>query len=468
MSNALDWDTIAAVATAPGVGGIGIVRLSGVNSRLIAERICGHPLRDRQVVTTAFYNKQTEQAELIDQGVALYFAAPRSFTGEDVVELQAHGGPIVLDLLLRQCLALGARHARAGEFSERAYLNDKIDLVQAEAIADLINSRTEQEAKGALRSLQGRFSEQIDTLAEQLTRLRIYVEAALDFPEEEIDFLKDRELQTGLEELRTAYQTALHQAEQGTLLREGITIAIAGKPNAGKSSLLNALSGNEVAIVTPIAGTTRDLLKESINIDGLHAQLIDTAGLRESDDVIEQEGVRRAKAAVAKADLILLVRDAASEGTAPVAPASWSDALGLPDTPQAKLLCVDNKCDLLDKDVVSALPVDRAARDRLNDYCAVSAKTGFGLPALRETIKRMVGMDVQLPSPLLARRRHLNALGESLSLIERGQQQLLEHGAGELLAEDLRQAQNVLGEITGRISSDELLGEIFSSFCIGK
>ncbi|MEM8501117.1 MAG: tRNA uridine-5-carboxymethylaminomethyl(34) synthesis GTPase MnmE [Pseudomonadota bacterium] len=450
--SSLDTDTISAIATAPGIGGIGIIRLSGPQSLYIAEQICQQSLTVRHA---HFCNFSAQQKDVIDSGLALYFQAPASFTGEDVVELQAHGGPVVLDMLLRETVRLGARHARPGEFSERAFLNDKLDLVQAEAIADLINSGSEQAARSALKSLQGEFSRHLDQLGAQLLQLRIYVEAALDFPEEEIDFLNDSDVHNKLEQLSATLNRSVQQTRQGTLLQEGISIAIAGKPNAGKSSLLNALAGYESAIVTSQAGTTRDVLREHIHIDGLQIHLVDTAGLRESDDLIEQEGVRRAYKEFKKADLILLVCDA-SEEAGNTAEECWPSPL-----PSAEILTraivVKNKMDLLEKSIENTSVV-----------CHLSAKTGEGIEALRERIAQHAGFQGGTSSPFMARRRHLDALEKAANLISQGHTQLRELGAGELLAEDLRQAQDCLSEISGKVSSDELLGEIFAGFCIGK
>lgn len=457
----LDTDTIVAIATASGVGGIGIVRISGPASYEIARQMCAGELEAR----TAHYRTfiKTENSLAIDQGIALYFPEPASFTGEDVVELQAHGGPVVLDILVKEALQLGARPARAGEFSERAFLNGKIDLAQAEAIADLIDSQSEQAARAALNSLQGEFSNHIKSLNEQLVSLRVYVEAALDFPEEEIDFLNDQNVLDSLTDLKQTLASTVQQTEQGALLKEGISVAIAGQPNAGKSSLLNALAGTDSAIVTDLAGTTRDVLRETINLDGLQCNVIDTAGLRQSTDAIEQEGIRRAGIEFEKAAIILLVVDVSdlelNLSTSAEPAAYWPEPI-----PGAELLqrciLVFNKADQL------ARPFEPETRQD-NQQCVVSAKTGAGLPALRELIKHKAGFQAQ-SSVFTARRRHLDALRKASSLVNYGLQQLEANGAGELLAEDLKQAQQSLETITGAISSDELLGEIFSSFCIGK
>jgi tRNA modification GTPase len=406
----IDADTIAAVATAPGRGGIGIVRLSGARAFAIAETISGIPAERLQPRVVQYATFRDGRGEAIDEGLLLPFRAPSSFTGEDVVELQGHGGPVVMDLLLAACLALGARLARPGEFSERAFLNDKLDLAQAEAIADLIDARSAAAARGAVRSLQGVFSDCISRLTEALVHLRIYVEASIDFPEEEVDFLADGQVSAMLSTLEGDLDELLRQTRTATLLREGISVVIAGKPNAGKSSLLNALVGREAAIVTPIAGTTRDLLREQLAIDGIPVNIIDTAGLRDSIDPVEQEGIRRALSGLAP-------------GT-------------VHDTP---------------------IPT-----------VAVSALTGAGMNALREHLKHVVGYQGISGGDFSARRRHLDALDRTEAALFAGAVQLREFAAGELLAEHLRLAQHSLGEITGEFSADDLLGRIFTSFCIGK
>lgn len=469
VNEQLDADTIVAIATAPGAAGIGVIRISGPCSYRIATQICASELKPRTAHYRTFLSSQIEGVEntgtAIDQGIALYFPAPGSFTGEDVVELQAHGGPVVLDSLVKEALTLGARPARAGEFSERAFLNNKIDLAQAEAIADLINSQSEQAARGALNSLQGEFSSHIKTLNDQLVKLRVYVEAALDFPEEEIDFLNNADILASLDTLNETIFETVQRTEQGALLKEGISVAIAGAPNAGKSSLLNALSGYDSAIVTDIAGTTRDVLKESINLDGLQCHLIDTAGLRQSPDAIEQEGIRRAGLEFEKADLILLVIDL-SEQIRPLNDLEPAELWPKPvpdDDVLRRSLVVFNKMDRL----AGSKGVLKLDDQKNTAMCQVSAKTGQGLKNLRELIKTTAGYQPQA-SAFTARRRHLDALRKASSLVANGLNQLKHNGAGELLAEDLRQAQVSLEAITGAVSSDELLGEIFSSFCIGK
>jgi tRNA modification GTPase len=398
--------------------------------------------------------------QVLDQGLALYFPGPHSFTGEDVLELQGHGGPVVLDLLLRRCVQLGARLARPGEFSERAFLNDKLDLAQAEAIADLIEASSEQAARNALRSLQGEFSKRVHGLTERLINLRIYVEAAIDFPEEEIDFLADGHVLKLLDGVRADLAGVLKQAGQGALLREGMTVVIAGRPNAGKSSLLNALAGREAAIVTAIAGTTRDVLREHIHIDGMPLHVVDTAGLRDTDDHVEKIGVERALKAIHDADRVLLVVDAsAPEALDPFA--LWPEFLQQRPDP-SKLTLIRNKADL------SSETVAMQVCDDGHVTISLSAKSTEGLDLLREHLKTCMGYEQTLEGSFSARRRHLDALKQASTALEHGRKQLTLAGAGELLAEDLRLAQQVLGEITGAFSSDDLLGRIFSSFCIGK
>jgi tRNA modification GTPase len=453
----ISTETIAAVATAQGRGGVGIVRVSGPLAQSIALAVSGRQLKPRY----AHYGPFNDADGLVlDQGLALYFPGPHSFTGEDVLELQGHGGPVVLDLLLRRCVQLGARLARPGEFSERAFLNDKLDLAQAEAIADLIEASSEQAARNALRSLQGEFSKRVHELTERLINLRIYVEAAIDFPEEEIDFLADGHVLKLLDSVRSDLAGVLKQAGQGALLREGMTVVIAGRPNAGKSSLLNALAGREAAIVTSIAGTTRDVLREHIHIDGMPLHVVDTAGLRDTDDHVEKIGVERALNAIHAADRVLLVVDANTpEALDPFA--LWPEFLQQRPDP-AKLTLIRNKADLSNE------PVSMQVCDDGHVTISLSAKSTEGLDLLREHLKTCMGYEQTLEGSFSARRRHLDALKQASTALEHGHAQLTLAGAGELLAEDLRQAQQVLGEITGAFSSDDLLGRIFSSFCIGK
>jgi tRNA modification GTPase len=455
-------DTIAAVATPNGHGGIGVIRLSGPSARTIAESLTGITLQPRY----AHYSQFQLDNVLLDSGIALFFAGPNSFTGEDVVELQGHGGPVVLDMLLQACCQLGAQLARPGEFSERAFLNDKIDLAQAEAIADLIDSSTEQGAINANRSLQGEFSQRINVLVSAVTELRVYIEAAIDFPEEEIDFIAEGPVTQKLEAIEHSFEEITQQAHQGSLVREGMKLVIAGKPNAGKSSLLNALSGLDSAIVTPIEGTTRDVLREHIEIDGMPLHIVDTAGLRNSLDAIEKEGVRRAWLEMETADRILLVLDSSDPETKSLDletadPKNIWPELSKNLSRDIPVTIIHNKCDL-----TQHKPAQECTADKTELH--ISAKTGAGMDILREHLKACMGFVDSNEGAFSARRRHLNALDKAKSHLLRGKAQLINSGAGELLAEDLRQCQNSLGEITGIVTSDDLLGEIFSSFCIGK
>ena len=444
-------DTIAAIATPPGRGGIGVVRVSGPLSAAIAEAVCSALPSPRQA---AFRRFRASNGETLDQGIALYFPAPRSFTGEDVLELQGHGGPVVMDLLLKRVVELGARLARPGEFSERAFLNDKLDLAQAEAVADLIASTTAEAVRATLHSLQGDFSQRIRALVEALIQLRLYIEAAIDFPEEEIDFLADGVIAARLQKLRERLTALQAAAGQGRLLRDGMTVVIAGRPNAGKSSLLNQLAGRETAIVTDIPGTTRDVLRELISIDGMPLHIIDTAGLRDSPDVIEQEGVRRAWAEIGNADRILLLVDDRQGLTA-------EDRALREQLPVATgVTVIYNKIDLSGGESV----VRTAA---WGHELWLSAKTGAGLDLLREHLKSCMGYHSGDGGVFMARRRHLDALERAAMALAAADDQL-EIRAGELAAEELREAQNALAEITGEFSSEDLLERIFSSFCIGK
>ncbi|WP_454256675.1 tRNA uridine-5-carboxymethylaminomethyl(34) synthesis GTPase MnmE [Pseudomonas sp. Marseille-Q8238] len=450
-------ETIAAVATAQGRGGVGIVRVSGPRARALAITLSGLEPKPRHAHYGPWHDND---GEVIDQGLLLFFPGPHSFTGEDVLELQGHGGPVVLDMLLQRCLELGARQARPGEFSERAFLNDKLDLAQAEAIADLIEASSAQAARNALRSLQGEFSRRVHDLTEQLIALRIYVEAAIDFPEEEIDFLADGHVLNLLDGVRGDLSTVLREAGQGALLRDGMTVVIAGRPNAGKSSLLNALAGREAAIVTEIAGTTRDVLREHIHIDGMPLHVVDTAGLRDTDDQVERIGVERALKAIGEADRILLVVDStAAESADPFA--LWPEFLDSRPAPE-RVTLIRNKADL------SGEPVQLETCADGHVTLSLSVKSAEGLDLLREHLKACMGYEQTAESGFSARRRHLEALRQASGHLEHGRAQLTLAGAGELLAEDLRQAQQALGEITGAFSSDDLLGRIFSSFCIGK
>ncbi len=439
-------DTIAALATPPGRGGIAIVRVSGSAVKKIIRDLFARDLPPRQANYLPFIDAQ---GELLDEGLAIFFPHPHSFTGEDVLELQGHGSPIVVDLLLQRILGLGARLARPGEFSERAFLNDKMDLAQAEAIADLINASSAQAARSALRSLQGEFSREINELIEALIQIRIYIEAAIDFTDEEIDFLSDATLIAKLHVVLQSLVEIQAKAKQGNFLREGISIVIAGAPNAGKSSLLNYLSRQEIAIVTDIPGTTRDVLRHPILIDGMPVHVIDTAGLRASDDAVEQEGIRRAYREMENADLILFVADANTmtnekyhHNTIPI-------------------IYVRNKIDLL----TEAAGVNSKEGETI---VSLSAKSGEGIDLLLAQIKAKVGFHSEADGIFLARRRHLDALSRAHIHVMASLTQLTEYRAGELAAEELRLAQLALSEITGEFSSDDLLGRIFSSFCIGK
>ena len=444
-------DTIAAVATPPGRGGVGIVRISGPLSAMIAEAICGVLPIPRQAVLRRF---RAGDGSVLDEGIALYFPSPHSFTGEDVLELHGHGGPAVMDLLLARVLQLGARPARPGEFSERAFLNDKLDLVQAEAIADLIASTTAEAARAAVRSLEGAFSTQVHALVEGLIELRMYVEAAIDFPEEEIDFLADGSIAERLGDLRERLRALQGSARQGRLLRDGMTVVIAGQPNVGKSSLLNQLAGREAAIVTDIPGTTRDVLRESIAIDGMPLHVIDTAGLRESLDPVEQEGMRRAWTEIVAADQILLLVDDRQGLTA----ADRALRERLPG--QTGVTVIYNKIDLSGR--------EPALQTVDGSYALwLSVRTGAGLELLRAHLKACMGYHGG-EGTLMARRRHLEALEQATAALAAAEEQLMMFRTGELAAEELRYAQNALGEITGEFTSDDLLGRIFGSFCIGK
>lgn len=457
MSQAITFrDTIAAQTTPLGRGGVGIIRISGQKTQEIALAILGEVPEPR--AANFFIFKDQEQIA-IDEGIAIFFPSPHSFTGEDVLELQGHGGVVVMDKLLRCVLRHGARIARPGEFSERAFLNHKIDLVQAEAIADLIDASSEQAAQSAIRSLQGEFSQRIRELQDQLTALRMMVEAAIDFPEEEIDFLKEQQVSVKLKQLIDLTECVQQAAKQGTILREGINVVIAGKPNAGKSSLLNAISGRDSAIVTEIAGTTRDLLREYIHIDGMPLHVVDTAGLRETEDVVEQEGLRRAWKEIERADVVLLVVDGSLEHQEITI--KYADDLFEKINKRCPIVIVKNKIDL-----IKEFPLKKT----INNFVQIqlSAKKHEGISLLKEHLKELMGCTALQEGTFIARRRHLNAIQQAKKHLETGLQQLLEHRAGELLADDLRLAQNHLSEITGQFTSDDLLGKIFATFCIGK
>ncbi len=441
-------DTIAAIATGAGKAGIGIVRISGPDVRAIAQYITGVQLNNRHAHYLPFLDKQ--QA-VIDEGLAILFCAPHSFTGEDVLELQGHGGAVILDLLLTRVIELGARAARPGEFSERAFHNDKLDLAQAEAISDLIESSSAAAARAAVRAMRGELSQQVQVINEELIALRVWLEAALDFSEEEIDFLDDPHLQTRAQSLVEQFDLLLSRASQGQRLRDGLNVVIAGTTNAGKSSLLNHLAGDEAAIVTDIAGTTRDVLKADITIDGVPLHVIDTAGVRETNDPVEKLGIERARKAVDEADHVLIILDA----SAPVMPV-------LPFVAKSRLSIVLNKADLMNSEELQGL---------ISEYDAtlsVSAKTGQGIDVLRQHLLALSGHDDQMEGVYIARRRHVDAIESARQAASDALLRLEENQMPELAAEELRIAQQALEQITGRFDSEDLLGEIFSNFCVGK
>jgi tRNA modification GTPase len=442
-------DTIAAIATAPGASGVGVVRVSGPAAADIANRLLGRAATPRHAHFAAF---RDAAGDILDRGLLLFFPGPASYTGEDVLEVQGHGSPVLLDALLRHLCALGARIARPGEFTERAFLNGKLDLAQAEAVADLIAARSEAGARAALRSMEGVFSRKVDDLLAALIALRVHIEAAIDFPEEEIDFLADPAIGAQLTDLRNRLDSLLHEAQRGVRLNDGLDVAIVGRPNAGKSSLLNALAGSERAIVTAIPGTTRDVLRESLNLDGVVLELADTAGLRDTDDIVEQEGVRRARVQLERCDVAILVTEQAHAND------DLALLAGIPA--QAARIVVVNKIDL----------EDTAARTDVQGTATwhwLSAKTGTGLEPLRETLKSLATAGAG-EGAFSARRRHVLALQAVAACLDRTAIALDEYHAGELAAEELHHAQHALGEITGTYTSDDLLGAIFSSFCIGK
>jgi tRNA modification GTPase len=449
-------DTIAAIATAPGRGAVGVIRVSGPDVPQIAQSIIGNLPAPRIAQVTHFLGPD---GATLDRGLALYFPAPASYTGEHVLELQGHGGVLVLDSLLQRLLELGCRLARPGEFSERAFLNGKIDIAQAEAIADLIDAGSVAAARAAVRSMQGEFSAHINELQAQITELRTLVEAAIDFPDEELDFVPGSELGRRIARIFISFDAIRAAARQGALLREGLNVVIAGKPNAGKSSLLNKLVGDEIAIVTEQPGTTRDVLRQQVHLDGLPLNLIDTAGLRTAADVVEAEGVRRAFAELKRADRVLYILDAAVPG----GESNASDlAAELRELPQGvPVTVIFNKIDLSGAEA----GVDES-RDPPQVF--LSARTGAGLDLLRAHLKNRAGYRSGDAGALSARRRHLDALDRARACVVQAAQTLTETRAFELFAEELRRAQMALGEITGEFSSDDLLGEIFSSFCIGK
>ena len=450
-------DTIVAQATAPGRGGIGILRISGPKAVDIAKVILGKCPEPR---TADYLPFKDEDNSVLDQGIALYFKAPNSFTGEDVLELQGHGGQVVLDLLLKRILRIqGIRLARPGEFSERAFLNNKLDLAQAEAIADLIDASSEQAARSALKSLQGEFSKKINLLVEAVIYLRTYVEAAIDFSDEEINFLAEGKIEFHLRDIIAQLDSVRRQAKQGSILREGMKVVIAGRPNAGKSSLLNVLAGREAAIVTDIAGTTRDVLREHIHIDGMPLHIIDTAGLREATDEVEKIGISRAWAEIEQADRIILMLDGSDPKNQDPVKVRSEFLTKLPSN--IPVTIVYNKIDLIGSE---------AMLRQENDLTIIhlSAHTHEGIDLLREHLKQVMGFQSNMEGGFLARRRHLEALERAAQHLQKGLVQLIDFQAGELVAEELRLAQNNLSEITGEFTSDDLLGRIFTAFCIGK
>jgi tRNA modification GTPase len=446
-------DTIVAAATPPGRGGIGIVRLSGPKVPEFAAVLLGELPQPRLATFARFMDASGEP---IDAGLALFFPAPHSYTGEHVLELQGHGGPLVMEALIARAQALGARRALPGEFTQRAFLNDKLDLAQAEAIADLIDAGSREALRAAMRSLQGEFSVMVHGLTEAVIELRTYVEAAIDFPEEEIDFLADRELGERFAALSAHFSAVSDSARQGRLLREGMTVVIAGRPNAGKSSLMNRLAGYEAAIVTPLAGTTRDVLRERIAIDGMPLHVLDTAGLRDGGDLVEEEGMRRARSEMARADRVLFVIDGADD---PQARAYDEEAARLPDGVPVTL--VFNKCDL-----APGLPL----ADTLigPPRLALSALTGMGMAGLRAHLKAVMGFHSADSGTVSARARHLEALERASAYTAAARRQLTQARAGELVAEELRGAQQALAEIVGEFTTEDLLARIFAGFCIGK
>ncbi len=446
-----ETDTIAAIATPPGTGGVGIVRISGPDAANIARKICRTSPNPRIATFSRFYNYN---AELMDEGIVIYFPSPASFTGEDVVELHGHGGQIVLNTILKNVVHHGARFARPGEFSERAFLNGKLDLVQVEAIADLIECSTEQAAKLATRTLNGEFSKHIEKLLEKLIELRCIIETAVDFPEDDIDIAQTEDVTERVNGLCEVVARVFKSASQGRLLRDGISVVIAGRPNSGKSSLLNALAGYESAIVSPIPGTTRDLLKEHIQLDGLPLHIIDTAGLRENSDLIEQEGIRRAKQEISHADCILWVYEQSD-----IASVEYDAFSQLPDI--RDVTWINNKIDLKNEN-----PGIKKREGKTT--ISLSAKTGAGVDLLREYLKESVGYKNSSEGEFIARQRHLDALNRVEFHLKEGGKIFTESSAGELLAEELRLAQNALSEITGEFVTDDLLDEVFSRFCIGK
>lgn len=466
MSLYTDSDTICAIATPPGRGGVGVVRISGPLATHVASTLLHFSPSPRHAHYSKFYDANSE---LIDQGIVIYFPGPHSFTGEDVLELQGHGGSYILDRLLKEVLLLGPRIARPGEFSERAFINGKMDLTQAEAIADLIESSSDEAARSAMRTLQGDFSKLISALSDSIINLRVYIEASIDFTEEEIDFLTEGKTSETLDKILADTNSILAQAKQGAILREGMSVVIAGKPNAGKSSLLNALAGKDTAIVTDIAGTTRDTLVEQINIDGMPVHITDTAGLRQSQDVVEKEGIRRAIKAISDADRVMLVVDSSEDDVQVNNLSTFLKTLGIDDLLTNaninRLSIVKNKIDLIGEQcTVRTLQFESIIVTEI----ALSAKSQEGIELLRQHLKDCMGFSPSGEGGFIARRRHLDALLRTKAFLEQAKLQLEGSREGEIVAEDLKQAHRCLGEITGEFTTDDLLGKIFSSFCVGK
>ena len=484
----VEQDTIVAPATAMGQAGIGVVRVSGPLAYQIASQVCGQKLQPRHAIYTEF---KDPEGIVLDEGVVIYFRAPKSFTGEDVVEFQGHGGVILLQQIVQTCLQHGARHARAGEFSERAFLNKKIDLLQAEAIADLIAAGSQRAAQAAMRSLRGDFSKLVQQLQQQLTHTRTWLEASIDFADEDIDFIQQQKLQQLITDSKLSLEMIVKAAAQGQRLQHGVSVVLAGQPNAGKSTLLNALSGQELAIVHAQAGTTRDQIAAQLDIDGLPVHLLDTAGLRDAENEIEQEGVRRSQAAMQAADIIVWVSDVSQPAKLLAADmqqcCQWRDQLNLSSIP---LLLVLNKCDLVKaqrqpqlSELTSQLSQQLGARKQSSataedsqpaltanvQVLTLSAQQGLGMEELRNALQLQVGYQAtEVSGSLSARKRHLHALDLASQHIQAAAAHLSQHSGLELVAEELRLAQLQLSQLTGEVSSDDLLGEIFSSFCVGK
>ncbi len=456
--------TIAAIATATGQGGVGIVRVSGPQAFVIAEKITNKKLNPRVAVFTKFF---AENSEIIDEGIALFFKNPNSFTGEDVLELQGHGGTIVLNNILKRVLQLGAVHADPGEFSKQAFLNNKIDLAQAEAIADLISAKTDQAARGAINSLQGEFSKNIEKIIKKIVNLRIFFEAALDFPDEEVDFWQDEKVAQKISEIIFDIENILKRTKSGKILQEGLKIVLAGEPNAGKSTLLNALAQDNIAIVTDIPGTTRDILSQNINIDGIPLIITDTAGIRKSSDIIEQEGIKRALIAAEKSDFLFVIIDAAKNKNKLKDIESinnYFSELFSGKKINKNILIILNKIDL-DPEYLSGNIQSIGSEFEI---IQISAKNNIGLEQIKKYIKNKAGLVNTEENIFTARERHVLALTKALEFLQQAEENINFKISGDLIAEDLRLAHNELGNITGKMTADDLLGEIFGSFCIGK